>query len=99
MLCSPFLIYWCWICVHFNQGRLLLPTTYDVQGVTAWWKEDIWGRIVTHAAPTPRAVGIYLGWMFFQACLFAFGPGPLGEGLPVPDGFNQGKRLKYRYNG
>ena len=61
--------------------------------------DDILLRIYNEAWPTWRATTVYLVWVSFQALLYMYAPGPVGEGLPCIDGPDQGVRLKYKYNG
>jgi len=96
MIVVPIAVYWCWICVQFNKGVMVLPEQLTYRAVLKWWNVDIFTRIVNKAAPTTTAWIIYISWVIFQAFLFAVLPGPVGHGVALADGKT---RLQYTYNG
>jgi protein-S-isoprenylcysteine O-methyltransferase Ste14 len=71
LLVLPPLVYYLWMCLEFNHGRLMLPSL------------DLLGRI---PMPTRTAVGIVLGWLAFQALLQIYAPGKWVQGTSLPDG-------------
>ncbi len=81
----PPLVCWMWMCLEFNGGAFILPTT------TAAWL-DLWAKV---PPVTLLATAIYLGWFAVQAALQIWAPGPWVEGTPLADG----SKLKYRMNG
>jgi hypothetical protein len=94
MVALPPMIFWCWVCVEFNQGKLLLPASLDADVLQAFFK-DLYQKFIDYGLPNQRAVTIYGVWLVFQAILFKIGPGPIGYGLPLADG----TRLQYKFNG
>jgi len=96
LLFFPVAIAWCWICVEFNQGAMLLPKALTLEAFSTWWYNDIQARIIAHALPNRQVWLIYLVWNAFQALLFALLPGPTLYGSPICDGKT---RLKYTLNG
>ncbi len=85
LVALPPLTYYMWMALEFNQGALFLPAT------AADW--SMWlGRV---PAPTPLAIGIWLGWFGFQVLLQIYAPGKWVEGTELKDG----SKLKYKMNG
>ena len=79
----PLVVYYFWFAVRFNDGGLIPTAEADVAGFFA------------SIVPTWTAVGLYLGWFFFQAALQAWAPGKKVQGVPLPDG----RSLTYKMNG
>ena len=89
----PFLVYWCWICVEYNGGSMILPYR-DTKDLTTWINY-VFGKIRDEAVPSWQAWQIYLTWTAFQAILFKFGPGHKQKGVVLQDG----SRQEYTFNG
>ncbi|KAG1458801.1 hypothetical protein G6F56_006309 [Rhizopus delemar] len=96
MLGFPCLMYYFWVCLEFYQGALITPSAYTKEGITQFVM-DIVSKVKSDAAPTPIAMKIYLGFVFYTAVCAYFMPGPVVEGLPLP--YLKGNRLKYLCNG
>jgi hypothetical protein len=96
MIIVPLFVYWCWICVHFNRGLMLLPKALTQQAFMEWWNDDVWGRILSHCIPSFKAWHTYTIWILLQALLYHYAPGDEGYGAILEDGKT---KLKYKYNG
>ncbi len=83
LLLLPLIVYYLYFCVGFNDGALIPAGKAD------------WHGFARAIVPTWQALVVYLGWFAFQALLQLAVPGPVVEGLPLPDG----TRLRYRLNG
>ena len=71
LIVLPPLVYYLWICLAFNRGRLQMPSA------------DMLGRI---PLPTATSIGILAGWLIFQGLLQIYAPGRRVEGPPLADG-------------
>ena len=91
---SHLVMYYLWIAVSFNGGALVYPAgPSDVLSFVG----RMWQHVVTEAAPTWQAVGVYWGFLVAQALLAAFLPGPKVKGMPIPARGNV--QLEYVCNG
>jgi delta14-sterol reductase len=85
LVALPPLVYWMWICLEYNGGAMLLPTSAEA-----------WRELIGHVPPpTPTAAVIYLGWFGFQVLLQLYAPGKIAKGTELADG----TRLEYKMNG
>ncbi|KAH8925403.1 ERG4/ERG24 ergosterol biosynthesis protein [Atractiella rhizophila] len=93
MTVFPVLMYYFWICLYFNDGKLAMPLKGESVGdaVLRWW-----GLLQEHAAPTGRAFQLYGGLMVYQIVLAFIMPGYKQEGLPVTS--LGGRTLMYNCN-
>lgn len=91
MLGFPCLMYYFWVCLEFYQGALITPSAYTKEGITQFVM-DIVSKVKSDAAPTPIAMKIYLGFVFYTAVCAYFMPGPVVEGLPLP--YLKGNRVR-----
>jgi len=85
----PFLVYYLYFCLRFNEGRLL-PLEVKIGEITQFLRDIV---------PTGKAVLIYLIWLAFQALLQAILPGKKVLGRELETGKDEGKRLSYTMNG
>lgn len=76
----PVFVCYCLFAVLRHDGDMVLPD------------RGFWSQI---SRPDWSIVGVYLGWIAFQAALYRFLPGKLEPGQPLDDG----SRLTYRLNG
>jgi len=95
----PFIVYWCWICLEYNKGEMILPgytknSDVSTPDLASWWA-FVSDKIMTHAIPSARAWKIYAVWTVLQAVLFKFGPGHKQKGVVLASG----ERLQYTFNG
>lgn len=91
MLGFPSLMYYFWVCLEYHQGKLIVPAVFSMDGIKAFFWNDIWAAIAKDACPTWYAAKIYLGYIFVSVILAYTMPGPVVEGLPIPS--LQGKRV------
>ena len=80
LLTLPLLVDYLWFCLAFNHGQLALPSL------------GMWQRL---PMPTATSVGIFVGWLVFQAVLQICMPGRWVNGSPQPDG----TQLRCKMNG
>ncbi|KAI8989968.1 ergosterol biosynthesis ERG4/ERG24 [Pilobolus umbonatus] len=97
MLGFPSLMYYLWVCLEYHQGKLIVPSSFTVSGISEFVSNDIISKVITGAFPTWTAIKIYMGYIVYSALCAYFMPGPVVEGLPLPS--LGGKRLKYLCNG
>ena len=95
MVMVPLLVYWCWICLEYNKGSMILPYYSPLTPDLRAWLHFMSSRIAQNAVPSPQAWLIYLSWTVFQAVLFKFGPGHRQRGVVL----SSGERLEYCFNG
>eukprot|EP00818_Percolomonas_sp_WS_P005706 CAMPEP_0117446806 /NCGR_PEP_ID=MMETSP0759-20121206/6540_1 /TAXON_ID=63605 /ORGANISM="Percolomonas cosmopolitus, Strain WS" /LENGTH=435 /DNA_ID=CAMNT_0005239103 /DNA_START=1388 /DNA_END=2695 /DNA_ORIENTATION=+ len=89
MLFSHFIVYYLWICLAFNDGAVLIPTS-----LTDW--SSMLGYVREYASPTWWAAKIYLGFLLVEGIFGVTLPGFRTDGLPVrSEGW---KRLPYLCN-
>lgn len=91
---SHFLVYYLWISLTYYKGGLVLPDSLSDLGP---FFGRLWEHVATGAAPSWTALGIYVGFIAFQALLAWFIPGLKVKGLPIPSLGNQ--QLTYVCNG
>ncbi|KAA8497071.1 Delta(24(24(1)))-sterol reductase [Porphyridium purpureum] len=94
MLGSHVFVYYVWLCVFFNDGAQLVPSSvHDVRPLARF----VMRTLRDEAAPTWYATQIYVLFLVFQLVLALTMPGVMSKGLPVPSENNQ--PLTYRCNG
>jgi protein-S-isoprenylcysteine O-methyltransferase Ste14 len=67
----PTLVYYLWICLTFNQGRIVFPS---------------WHMLALVPPPNATSICIIAGWLIFQSLLQIWGPGNWTEGPALADG-------------
>ena len=85
----PLWLFWNWIALEFFDGSYLLE-------IAALHRNGVW-LFCSHYLPHPSwdaSLG-YIGWLFFQAALYQFLPGPISTGQLTP----AGNILQYKTNG
>ncbi|KIJ55202.1 hypothetical protein M422DRAFT_23816 [Sphaerobolus stellatus SS14] len=77
----PIIMYYCWICLTFYDGKLVHPKTVDD---ILPFLETMWNHIVKDAYPTRYAFTMFTSFVLFELGVAFIIPGYQQEGLPVP---------------
>ncbi len=81
----PPLVYYMWLCLEVNEGKLMMISSMD----------ELVRLAKMVPGPTLLATGMYFGWYLFHVVMQQYAPGPWAQGTPLKDG----TRLPYRMNG
>ncbi|KAJ1988546.1 hypothetical protein H4R33_002392 [Dimargaris cristalligena] len=94
LLCPLMVIYFWLACTHY-QCSLVAP--YTRLSTLFHAADPLFGPILRSQLPQPsvEAALLFAGWLVFQGLLYAFLPGPVGQGQQTP----AGHILPYKVNG
>jgi len=94
MLFSHVFVLYVWLCLEYNDGALLYPTS--LQQIPTFFSQ-LYQHVIEGACPTWYSLQIYGGFILFEGVLAVFMPGLIVRGLPVPSEGN--RQLRYKCNG